>query len=175
MQSDMIALHKLLKAKIELYEHDTNKQMSVSSIAQMLSNILYYKRFFPYYTFNLVGGIEKDKAVVYGYDAIGSYQEIGCGVSGSGEGLNFLFFILFFYLINNKKIGLSQALLDNQYFFKNQLLVPEKPLNLEQTLTLLKDSFNSTCERDIYTGDGVEIAIITKDGIKFENMELKKD
>jgi 20S proteasome subunit beta 6 len=158
MQSDTKALHKLLKTRLTLYEHDHGKQMSTQAIAQMLSNILYGKRFFPYYTFNLVAGLDENgDGAVYGYDAIGSYERLKAGAQGTGQ-------------------SLVQPLLDNQITFNNQTLIPKNlDLGIDGTLNLVKDSFSSAGERDIYTGDSVDIAIITEKGITMEKFELKKD
>jgi 20S proteasome subunit beta 6 len=50
-----------------------------------LSNTLYGKRFFPYYTFNLLVGLdENNDGVIYGYDAVGSFDKLKYGVMGSG-------------------------------------------------------------------------------------------
>jgi 20S proteasome subunit beta 6 len=46
---------------------------------------------------------------------------------------------------------------------------------MEQAIDLVKDAFVSAGERDIYTGDDVEILIITKDGIRTDSLALKKD
>jgi 20S proteasome alpha/beta subunit len=42
------------------YEHSHNMKMSCSAVAQLLSVTLYYRRFFPYYAFCMVGGIDED-------------------------------------------------------------------------------------------------------------------
>jgi 20S proteasome subunit beta 6 len=52
---------------------------------------------------------------------------------------------------------------------------PAKGLTLEQTVDLVKDAMTSCGERDIYTGDYVDICIITKDGCKVEKFALKQD
>jgi 20S proteasome subunit beta 6 len=46
--------------RIKMYEHEHRRQPSVTAIAQLLSTILYNKRFFPYYTFNLLAGIDDE-------------------------------------------------------------------------------------------------------------------
>jgi len=156
MQSDAITLHKFLKNKLILYEYEHSKPMSTPAIAQLLSNTLYYKRFFPYYTFNLIAGLdEKGAGCVYGYDAIGSYEKLPAGSQGSGQ-------------------TLIQPLLDNQITFNNQKYVPKDKITLDETLNLVKDTFTSAGERDIYTGDSVDIFVISSKGLHKEKFELKK-
>ena len=155
-QADISTLHKVLKARLAFYENAHGKEMSVTAIAQMLSNILYYKRFFPYYTFNLVAGLDAEgKGAVFGYDAIGSYQRISGGAQGSGQ-------------------TLIQPLLDNQRDFKMQTK-PRKPLDKDAALDLVKDAFTGAGQRDIHTGDSVEIRIITKKGIEEQMLQLRED
>lgn len=43
-----------------MYKNQHNKEMSVQSIAQLASIILYNHRFFPYYTFNIIGGLDEE-------------------------------------------------------------------------------------------------------------------
>eukprot|EP01126_Amoeba_proteus_P035950 TRINITY_DN363_c0_g3_i10.p1 TRINITY_DN363_c0_g3~~TRINITY_DN363_c0_g3_i10.p1 ORF type:complete len:124 (-),score=22.25 TRINITY_DN363_c0_g3_i10:125-496(-) len=96
------------------------------------------------------------RGAVYNYDAVGSFERTSYSASGSGQSL----------LI---------PLLDNQIGRGNQPNTPVVSLSLEQALCLIKDGLTSAGERDIYTGDFVDIAIITKDGVKYEKFELKQD
>ncbi len=55
----------------------TLDQASTETIAQLLAKALYQKRFFPFYTFNCLAGLDEEgNGVVYGYDAIGSYDKL---------------------------------------------------------------------------------------------------
>lgn len=71
--------------------------------------------------------------------------------------------------------SLIQPLLDNQVNFKNQAGVEAQPLPLDRVLKIVKDAFTSATERDIYTGDSVEIWVIKKSGVTMESYPLKKD
>eukprot|EP01119_Soliformovum_irregulare_P006734 TRINITY_DN1915_c0_g1_i1.p1 TRINITY_DN1915_c0_g1~~TRINITY_DN1915_c0_g1_i1.p1 ORF type:complete len:235 (+),score=54.76 TRINITY_DN1915_c0_g1_i1:163-867(+) len=160
MQGDMITLHKTLKARLVMYEHQNGKPMSTTAIAQLLSNTLYYKRFFPYYTFNVIGGIDDDGVgVAYSYDAVGSFERVKYSSSGTGQ-------------------QLVQPILDNQLGRKHHHVpTTAAPVNMtvEDSEALVRDVFNSAGERDIYTGDFVDIYTITKDGVKTSKAELKFD
>ncbi|KAG1658382.1 hypothetical protein FOA52_010060 [Chlamydomonas sp. UWO 241] len=161
MQADAATLHKNLQIKNVMYQHNHARPMGVSAVAQLLANTLYYKRFFPYYTFNLVAGLDAEgRGAVYNYDAIGSYERCGYFCQGSGK-------------------GLIQPVLDNQLKAASPLLVPAQNtlsnLPLDKALDLVKDAFVSAGERDIYTGDQVEILIITATGTRREELQLKLD
>ncbi|CAA6659436.1 unnamed protein product [Spirodela intermedia] len=160
-QADVKALQKNLSAKHLIYQHQHNKQMSCPAMAQLLSNTLYYKRFFPYYAFNVLGGLDSEgKGCVFTYDAVGSYERVGYSTQGTGS-------------------TLIIPVLDNQLKSPSPLLLPAKdavtPLSEGEAVDLVKDVFASATERDIYTGDQVEIVIINASGIKREYVQLRRD
>lgn len=155
-QTDVITLRRMLSARLTQYEHNNSKVMSTSAAAQLLSVTLYYRRFFPYYSFCLVAGLDEEgKGACYGYDAIGSYKRDDYGAMGSGQ--NFI-----------------MPLLDNLLGHKNRN-DPKERISSEEAVAIVKDVFVTATERDIHTGDAVEIKIIKKNGITTETFQLKQD
>merc|ERR1719410_1448053 len=118
----------MLKARMVMYEHKHRRQPSVVAIAQMLSTVLYYKRFFPYYTFNVLVGLDDEgKGAVYHYDAIGSFERVPYTTSGSGS-------------------SLVMSVLDCQIGQLNQQ-TPKKELSQAEIIELAKDVMSSVGER----------------------------
>ena len=110
----------------------------------------------PYYAFNLLCGLdETGKGVIYGYDAVGSYDTLTYGAQGSG-------------------VQLGIPILDNQFIghnFKVKVL-PESQEEVENTA---KDIINSIAERDIYTGDNVELVTVDANGVRTKREPVRRD
>ncbi len=151
MYADFIALQRYLKARIEMYRSNNKKEPTLDSIAQLLSVTLYRKRFFPYYCFTSLCGKNKDgKFVCFGYDAVGSYEALPNGAQGSGD-------------------KLIVPVLDNVVERKGYLTEDEAK-------KLVLETMNGTCNRDIYTGDKLEMVILRRDGrLTREEFPLRED
>jgi len=157
MVADMEELAKVMRTKVKIYcrQHGGNYP-STESLAMVLSHTFYGRRFFPYYSFSLLCGLDKEgKGVVYGYDAIGSFDKIIIGVQGTG-----------------KELGCP--LLDNTFQGHNNLN-PQLAPDRQEAEDAAKDAINSIAERDIYTGDNVDILMITKDGITEKREKVRRD
>jgi 20S proteasome subunit beta 6 len=158
MAADMSTLHKLLKIRIKQYEHAHRKKPSTPAVARLLSNTLYSRRFFPYYTFNVLGGVDEDgNGCIFSYDAIGSVERAPYSSSGTGH-------------------ELVQPLLDNQFGWKGQRATELiAPRSADEAVDFIKDALTSAGERDIQTGDYADILVVTPNGVVEERFELKRD
>jgi len=123
----------------------------------MISILMYNRRFFPYYVSNVLAGIDENgEGVVYSYDPIGHCEKTTYRAGGSAG-------------------SLLQPVLDSQVGLKNQANPPQGSITQERAIAIVKDTFISATERDIYTGDSVILNVITKSGIAQERLQLRKD
>lgn len=163
--ADGNALVSRFKNHIKWYHFNNNKKFSLSSAARFIQHMLYGKRFFPYYVHTIVAGLDEEgKGAVYSFDPVGSYEREQCRAGGAAA-------------------SLIMPFLDNQVNFKNQYEPDShgtkkkelKYLKLEEVIQLVRDAFSSATERHIHVGDGLEILIVTKDGVRTEYFDLKRD
>ena len=156
MIADIEALQTQIKQRLVFYKYQMKREPSLQSIAQLISTILYSRRFFPYYSFNLLFGLDEEgNGTVYGYDAIGSYDKMMYGVQGSG-------------------IQLIVPIFDNQFKDFN-VINPKLIENVELSVETIRDAMHSCTEREIHTGDYMDIALIKREGITTTREELRKD
>lgn len=158
MQADRLYLQQMLRYRIQWYKYNNAGAIpSTNAIARLLSVILYGRRFFPLYTFNMIVGLDDNgKGVCYSYDAVGSTEPLQYGTNGT-----------------------SQAFIEPLFdcLIKREHMTTQAPpdMTLEETLNLLKTAFTAAAERDIFTGSSVQLNIITKDGVRVEELPLRKD
>jgi len=87
--------------------------MQPGSIAQLLSTLLYSRRFFPYYVYNVLAGLDDNgEGCLYSYDPVGHCEKVSYTAGGSSGVLmqpfldswvskNFkILYKLFFYPLN---------------------------------------------------------------------------
>jgi len=154
---DILTFTKVAEMRMKAYRHNHNKTMGSRAVAQMVSTMLYYKRFFPYYISNLVAGLDEEgKGFLASYDPVGHCEQNKYRAGGSS-------------------CTLMQPLLDNQVGLKNMEGPDKTPLSMDKAINIIHDVFISAAEREIHTGDGICFNIITKDGIKVQTIPLRRD
>lgn len=166
--ADGHALKERLDTVAKMYKYQHGKPISVAACAQRLSHILYDKRFFPFYVHAILGGLDENGVgALYSYDPVGSYEREQCRAAGAAS-------------------SLIMPFLDNQVNFKNQYIpgsgeghalqqrMPE-PLPRHEVEEIVQDAFTSAVERHIEVGDGLQMFVITSNGIEEIYKDLKKD
>ena len=136
------------------YQQEHFKELSTESLAHSVSNILYSKRFFPYEVNILVAGIgQNGQGLLYGYDPVGCIESLHYDTNGTGS-------------------PMAIPILDAAFGSTHHNTRPFNHPNLDTARDIIRDTMASVAERDIYTGDFLQIAIMTKDGFKIEEYPL---
>jgi proteasome beta subunit len=145
---DAQALARYMKAELKLFEIQNKRRISVKGAAILLSNILQSGRwsFIPYMVELLLAGFD-EKPAIFSLDPIGGWQEEKkFFATGSGS-------------------PIALGVLEDQY---------KEGISIEEGSELAIRAIKAAVERDIASGGrAVDLAVITKEGIKFTTHELK--
>jgi 20S proteasome subunit beta 6 len=162
MQADRLQLQQVLEHRITWYEHTNGKPPKTAALAQLLSSVLYGRRGFPYYTFNILAGLDADgNGVCYSYDAVGCTEPLNYGTTGSAS-------------------SFVEPLMDclirkpNQRGAGGTVQAPAD-MTVDEALAMMKNAFTSAAERDVHTGDSARFYILTPAGCREEMLPLRQD
>ncbi|RLJ06560.1 MAG: proteasome endopeptidase complex, archaeal, beta subunit [Candidatus Aenigmatarchaeota archaeon] len=135
---DAQALDRYIKAELKLYRLQEEMGISVKAAANLVANILYSRRFFPYYVQLLLGGYD-DKPRLFSLGADGSViEEKEYFSTGSGS-------------------PMALGVLEDGY---------KKELDKEDAKKLVARAIDSARKRDIASGgSGIDIVVIDSKGI----------
>lgn len=142
------------KLSYEVKQYETYHRISLKALAHLLHNILYTRRFFPYYSYACLCGFIDGVASIYSYDPVGSYDMTKCRCNGSAS-------------------KMIQPLLDSWIMGKN--FKNFKALTFEETVELVKKAFDGAAERDVKTKDFLELYILEEGSVKHEFIQLRHD
>lgn len=141
--SDVQLLTKYIKAELKLKDIRTGRETTVREAATLLANFVYgnIRKFslIPGISHFIVGGKDSSGFHLYDLSPDGSIVEIDDYIS-SGSGSVMVF-----------------GVLETLY---------KKGLNVEEGVKLAAKCINAAVQRDIASGNGIDIVTITKDGIK---------
>ncbi len=135
--ADMQILSLQISALAKIRKMELKRDVPPNTVAKMMSNMMYERRYFPLLTQVIVGGVV-DKPVLYTLDPLGSVLPDEYAAVGTGA-------------------EMALGVLDPQF---------KANMTEDEAVDLAKKAVRSAALRDSASGDGLDIMIITKDGIK---------
>ncbi len=135
--ADMQILSLQIAALAKIRKMELKREVPPNSVAKMMSNMMYERRYFPLLTQVIVGGVV-DKPVLYTLDPLGSVLPDEYAAVGTGA-------------------EMALGVLDPQF---------KKNMTEDEAVDLAKKAVRSASLRDSASGDGLDIMVISKDGIK---------
>ena len=135
--ADAMYLVDVLKAETSLYQLKEEKPIKIRSAGKLLSNILYQNKMYPFQVGLILGGVsEEEGPVLLDIGAYGSIlPEKFCAV---GSGQNF-----------------SYGVLEAKY---------KDNLTIKEGKDIIIKAITSSIIRDMASGNGIDIAVIKKEG-----------
>jgi len=124
-----------LKAETSLYETRRGDDMSMEALSTLTGNLLRTGAFFIVQP--ILGGVDDEGPHIYSIDALGGTTEEEYTVTGSGS-------------------QYALGVLEQEY---------DDDLSIEAATTVAAKAIQSAVERDLASGNGINVAVVTEDGV----------
>ena len=135
--ADAQMLASILSYLARSYKISTGVPIPVRNLVSYLALLLNNTKYYPYIVQLLVGGYDT-RPVLYSVEWYGDYTEEQFAVTGSGS-------------------PVAVGLLETHY---------RRDMSIEEGIKLAVDAVKASIRRDVFTGEAVDVAVITKGGIK---------
>jgi proteasome beta subunit len=139
--ADMQILTREVSAYLKLYSYEREQSVMVHTAAKLMGSMLFEHRYFPYLAQTIVGGIDETGAKLYVLDPLGSVIEDKFTAVGSGS-------------------EIAMGLLETDY---------KEGMTVEDGKGLVRKAVKAASARDIGSGEGLDMLIITGNGIREEH------
>ncbi|MDH5807210.1 MAG: archaeal proteasome endopeptidase complex subunit beta [Candidatus Methanomethylicaceae archaeon] len=143
--SDAQAVLRRLAMEIRLYELEKDTKMSVRAAAKFLANLLYSQRFFPVFTETIIGGFDEEGFKLFILDQLGSLIEDKYAAVGTGA-------------------ALAISIIEGSY---------KEDMTIEEARDLAIKSMKAAISRDVVSGDGIDLVIISNNESKEEFIPIR--
>lgn len=138
---DMQVLSREALAYMNIYNYERGRAGTVKNAAKLMANLLSARRMFPYLAQTIIAGIDEGTPSLFVMDPIGSVLEDKFAAVGTGA-------------------EVAMGVLESEY---------RDGLSVEESRPLILRAIRAGLARDISSGDGVDLLVITHDGIKEES------
>lgn len=135
---DAQSLMKYISAEVALYRLRHGVRISVESAATLTANILHSSRFYPFFVQTLLGGVDDNGPALFSLDPTGGTMEDNMVSTGSGS-------------------PVAYGLLEDRY---------NEDIDVEEGIDIAVRAIQSAMERDAFSGNGILVAVVTKEGFK---------
>jgi len=142
--ADMQILTLQISALAKIRKMELKRDVPPNTIAKMMSNMMYERRYFPLLTQVIVGGVV-DKPIMYTLDPLGSVLPDEYAAVGTGA-------------------EMALGILDPQY---------KANMTKDVAIDLAKRAVHTAILRDSASGDGLDVLVITSAGTEEFTEEIK--
>jgi len=142
--SDMQILIREAGAYASLFKYEAKRPISVRAAAKLVANLLFERRLSPLITQTIIGGVDEEGPSLYVLDLLGSVIPDKYAAVGTGA-------------------EIAMGVLEAGY---------RDGMSLEEAKELAVKAMRSAISRDAMSGDGADMLIITKNGVREESISF---